>query len=41
MDLGIPQKSLRVRVKGEKKRKGRSFFHEQIEREGEEAKEIF
>ena len=32
MDLGIPQKSLRVRLKEEKEGKGHSFFHEQIER---------
>ena len=31
MDLGIPQKSLRVRLKEEKEGKGHSFFHEQIE----------
>ena len=35
MDLGIPQKPLRVRLKEEKKRKGHSVFHEQIERKRE------
>ena len=40
LDLGIPQKSLRVRLKEEKEGKGHSFFHEQIER-GEKAKEKF
>ena len=32
LDLGIPQKSLRVRLKEENERKYHSFFHEQIER---------
>ena len=34
MDLGIPKKSLRVRLKEEKEANGHSFFffHEQIER---------
>ena len=41
MDLGIPQKSLRVRLKEEKEGKGHSFFHEHIERGGEKAKEKF
>ena len=41
MDLRIPQKSLRVRLKEEKKRKGHLVFHEQVERGGEESKEIF
>ena len=41
LDLGIPQKSLRVRLKEEKKRKDHSVFYEQIERGGEESKEIF
>ena len=40
MDLGIPQKSLRVKLKEENERKNLSFFHEQIER-GEKAKENF
>ena len=32
MDLGIPQKSLRVRLKEEKEENVISLFHEQIER---------
>ena len=41
MDLGIPQKSLRVRLKEEKEGKGHSFFHEQIERRRGREKRIF
>ena len=41
LDLGIPQKSLRVRLKEEKEGKGHSFFHEQIERGEEKAEEKF
>ena len=41
MDLGIPQKSLRVRLKEEKEGKGHSFFHEQIERGEEKANDTF
>ena len=41
LDLGIPQKSLRVRLKEENERKDHSFFHEQIERGGEKAEEKF
>ena len=41
LDLGIPQKSLRVRLKEEKKRKGHSTFHEQIGREEKESEKIF
>ena len=41
LDLGIPQKSLRARLKEEKKRKGHSVFHEQIERKTEGEQEKF
>ena len=41
LDLGIPQKSLRVRLKEENESKDHSFFHEQIERGGEKAKDTF
>ena len=41
MNLGISQKSLKVRLKEEKKRKDHSFFHEQIERRRREQEEIF
>ena len=41
LDLGIPQKSLRVRLKEEKEGKCRSFFHEQIERRRRREKRRF
>ena len=41
MDLGIPQKSLRVRLKEENEGKGHSFFHEKIGRRREGELEIF
>ena len=41
LDLGIPEKSLRVRLKKENEGKGHSFFHEQIDRGGEKVEEKF